>query len=258
MSSPKKKQNVYASANAALAQFEAKKAAANALAERSKRDNKLTLIISAGAVVVALLGQLAYFGFGPGFVSASASPTPTSTYTNSPLVPLPAAAEGREWTGSITINGKPLEISIDGERAPQAAANFITLANKGFYNGLTCHRITNTGFYVLQCGDPNGDGSGGPGYSWGPLENTPVDNVYMKGKIAMARAGGDGNSNGSQFFIVYEDTTIPSDTAGGYSVFGSVTKGLENLKPIIDAGVQGGGKDGKPALATTIGAISLK
>ncbi len=80
----------------------------------------------------------------------------------------------------------------------------------------------------------------------------------MKGVIAMARAGGDGNSNGSQFFIVYEDTTIPSDAAGGYSVFGKVTKGLENLKPIIDGGVSGGGTDGKPAVATTLGAISLK
>ena len=251
-----KKKSAVASSDA-LAKFQAKQKEQAIKQARNKNDNKLALIVSAVAILVAVLAQFAYFTAGPGYVAPKTA-EPKATVSNSPLVPSPALAEGREWTGTSEVNGKPLEISIDGAAAPQAAANFITLANKGFYNGLSCHRITNGGFYVLQCGDPNGDGTGGPGYSWGPLEHTPVDNVYMKGVIAMARAGGDGNSNGSQFFIVYEDTTIPSDAAGGYSVFGKVTKGLENLKPIIDGGVSGGGTDGKPAVATKLGAISLK
>lgn len=251
-----KKKSAVASSDA-LAKFQAKQNEQAIKQARNKNDNKLALIVSALAILIAVLAQFAYFTAGPGYVAPKAS-EPKATVSNSPLVPSPALAEGREWTGTLEVNGKPLQVSIDGAAAPQAAANFITLANNGFYNGLTCHRITNGGFYVLQCGDPNGDGTGGPGYSWGPLENTPVDNVYMKGVIAMARAGGDGNSNGSQFFIVYEDTTIPSDVAGGYSVFGKVTKGLENLKPTIDGGVSGGGTDGKPAVATKLGAISLK
>lgn len=251
-----KKKSAVASSDA-LAKFQAKQNEQAIKQARNKNDNKLALIVSALAILIAVLAQFAYFTAGPGYVAPKAS-EPKATVSNSPLVPSPALAEGREWTGTLEVNGKPLQVSIDGAAAPQAAANFITLANNGFYNGLTCHRITNGGFYVLQCGDPNGDGTGGPGYSWGPLENTPVDNVYMKGVIAMARAGGDGNSNGSQFFIVYEDTAIPSDVAGGYSVFGKVTKGLENLKPTIDGGVSGGGTDGKPAVATKLGAISLK
>ncbi len=254
---PANKKKSAVSSNDALAKFQAKQNEQAAKRARSKTDNRLALLFSAGAILIALLAQFVYFTAGPGYVAPKTA-EPKATVSNSPLVPSPALAEAREWTGTIEINGNRLEVSIDGAGAPQAAANFITLAKKGFYNGLSCHRITNGGFYVLQCGDPNGDGTGGPGYTWGPLEHTPVDNVYMKGVIAMARAGGDGNSNGSQFFIVYEDTTIPSDAAGGYSVFGKVTKGLENLKPIIDGGVSGGGTDGKPAVATTLGAISLK
>ncbi len=257
MPAKKKKNNVSAASSEALARFEAKQNEQAAMAARGKRDNKLAIVVSAAAVLLAILAQFIYFSVGPGYVAPAAS-EPAATVSNSPLVPSPELAEGRDWTGTVEVNGKALEVTIDGAKAPQAAANFIALANKGFYKDLSCHRLTNGGFYVLQCGDPNGDGTGGPGYSWGPLENTPVDNVYMKGVIAMARAGNDGNSNGSQFFIVYEDTTIPSDSAGGYSVFGKITKGLENLKPIIDGGVAGGGSDGKPAVATILGAISLK
>ena len=76
---------------------------------------------------------------------------------------------------------------------------------------------------MLQCGDPNGDGTGGPGYTFGPIENVPKDGVYPAGTIAMANAG-QPDSQGSQFFIVYKDTTLPR---GGYTVFGQVTSGLD-------------------------------
>jgi cyclophilin family peptidyl-prolyl cis-trans isomerase len=115
------------------------------------------------------------------------------------------------------------------------------------------------GFGVLQCGDPNGDGSGGPGYSFGPIENAPADNVYPAGTIAMARQGGNGSSMGSQFFIVYEDTTIPADEAGGYTVLGKVTSGLDALKTsVVDAGTEDGSADGKPAIPVTIGTIAVQ
>ena len=112
--------------------------------------------------------------------------------------------------------------------------------------------------FVLQCGDPTGTSSGGPGYSFGPIENAPKDGVYARGVIAMARQPGNGSSMGSQFFIVYRQTTLPADAAGGYTVFGNVYQGLDNLKPTINGGIVGGGSDGKPKVPATITSINLK
>jgi peptidyl-prolyl cis-trans isomerase B (cyclophilin B) len=158
----------------------------------------------------------------------------------------------------MTVGGKRLEISLDGAAAPQAVANFLSLTGKSFYTDVSCHRLTTAGIFVLQCGDPNGDGTGGPGYSWGPVENAPADDLYKEGFLAMARRGGDGSSMGSQFFIVYKDSPIPSDEAGGYTVFGKITKGLSGLDKMINAGTEDGSADGKPAIETKLGSITLK
>lgn len=255
MASKKKTQNIYASAAASAQKFEQHKAAAEQKSNLRKTDNRFALMVSGGAVALALLLQLAYFGFGPGYVASSPE---ASASTNSALVPSPSLAEGREWSGSLTVGGKKLEITLDGRAAPQAVANFVSLAGKSFYQDVSCHRITTAGIFVLQCGDPNGDGTGGPGYNWGPVENAPTDDNYKEGYLAMARRGGDGSSMGSQFFIVYKDSMIPSDAAGGYTVFGKITKGLSGLNAIIKAGTADGSSDGKPAVETKLGAIALK
>lgn len=234
---------------------------------RRRRDN----FIAGGSLVVVLallvVAQIFYFDGGPGApaptaAAASATPTPTpapTTGANSGDVPSSAIAEARTWTGTLTLNDVTLGIELDGAAAPQAVSSTISLAQSGFYQGTSCHRLTNGGFFVLQCGDPAGDGSGGPGYSYGPVENAPTDNVYPAGTIAMARQGGNGFSMGSQFFIVYEDTTIGADTAGGYSKIGTVTSGLDQLKSeITDAGVADGGADGAPAVPTTITGITVQ
>jgi len=111
---------------------------------------------------------------------------------------------------------------------------------------------------VLQCGDPTGTGTGDPGYSYGPVENAPADDVYPAGTIAMARRGGDGESMGSQFFIVYADSTIPSDAAGGYTVLGTVSSGLDAVQAVADAGVEGGAGDGSPASPVIIEGVETQ
>ena len=257
MASKKKTQNIYASAEASAQKFQAHKAAAEKKAAQRAADNRFALLVSGGAVALALVLQLAYFGFGPGHVTTSAEPS-ASASANSALVPSPALSEGRAWNGFIEVGGKKLSVTLDGAKAPQAVANFLSLANKKFFDGISCHRLTTEGIYVLQCGDPNGDGSGGPGYNWGPIENAPVDNVYKEGVLAMARVGGNASSMGSQFFIVYKDSTIPSDNVGGYTVFGTINKGLSGLQKIIKAGTKDGSGDGKPAVATKLGSIVLK
>jgi peptidyl-prolyl cis-trans isomerase B (cyclophilin B) len=227
--------------------------------KRRVRDNVIASVGVLVIVVLAVTAQLTFFSSkstSSSKPSASATPTPTTASG----VPSSALAEGRTWTGTMTINGIPLNFELDGKDAPQAVSSTISLINKGFYNGNVCHRLT-TGatFKVLQCGDPNGDGTGGPGYSYGPIENAPADNVYPSGTIAMARQSGNASSQGSQFFIVYGDTTIPSDSAGGYTVIGKITSDLGELKSkVTDAGVAGGGTDGKPAVTPKIDSITIK
>ncbi|CAB4613869.1 unannotated protein [freshwater metagenome] len=253
VASKKKSQNIYASAAASAQKFEQHKAEVAKKAAIRKNDNRFALMVSAGAVALALILQLAYFGFGPG----KTEPTPEVS-ANSALVPAASLAEGREWSGTIEVGGKKLELTLDGAAAPQAVSNFLSLANKNFYTDVSCHRLTTAGIFVLQCGDPNGDGTGGPGYSFGPIENAPAEDLYKEGYLAMARRGGDGSSMGSQFFIVYADSTIPSDDAGGYTVFGKITKGLSGLDSAIKAGTEDGSGDGKPAQEIKLGAIALQ
>ena len=240
---------------------------------RRRRDN---LIAAIGVVVVVLLAvaaQLAYFAAGPGKPATAAKPTPSPAATtaacppgadkaNTGPVPAPADSECRTWTGSMSLNDVKLAFTLDGKAAPQAVASTVDLIKKGFYTGLACHRLTNGGFYVLQCGDPKGDGTGGPGYSYGPIENAPKNNVYPAGTIAMARQGGNAASQGSQFFIVYKKTTIPADAVGGYTVIGTITSGLDQLETqITDKGVKAGGSsanDGAPVVPTKITSITVQ
>ena len=205
--------------------------------------------VIAGSIVGALVlttGIVAAFALTNDTPPASPSPS-TSAATppeNAEGVPDPSLAQDRTWTGDLALTQGDLGIELDGAAAPQAVANFVTLAGQGFFDGTKCHRLTTEGIYVLQCGDPTAlgvadpstGGSGGPGYTWGPIENAPADGTYPTGTIAMARTQNDGSSMGSQFFLVYKDSQIPADSAGGYTVFGHVTSGMDVLQAIADAG----------------------
>ncbi len=233
-----------------LSTFKAKQDVLAKRKETLKNDNKLVLIASGVAIVLALASQLAYFGLGPGVSNTEeiATATESAVAENSELVPDPGIAEARLWNGTLKLNEAELSFELDGTKAPQAVANFVSLVRSGFYEGVSCHRLTTAayGIEVLQCGDPNGDGMGGPGYEWGPIENAPADDLYKEGVLAMARQGGNGSSMGSQFFIVYADSTIPSDAAGGYTVFGSIKSGLEAVKEIAAKGTEDGSGNGRP------------
>lgn len=227
------------------------------------RDNKLSLLVAAGALVLAFVGQTIYFSFGPGATSASEETVTEPTESaepaeNSESVPSPDLAEGRTWNGSMNLAGSEIGFELDGAAAPQAVANFVSLAQAGFFENVSCHRLTTEGIYVLQCGDPSGDGTGGPGYNWGPIENAPEADLYEEGVIAMARRGGDGNSMGSQFFIVYQNSTIPSDSAGGYTVMGRLTSGLDSVKAIAGKGTSNGTSDGAPLEPVVMSGISVE
>ncbi len=247
-----------------LRRYNARQAVHSHQVKRRRRDNILAVV---GVVVVATLAtltQLYYFTAGPGHtVSATASPSPSASAAagsqNVGDVPSKSIAKNRTWTGTIGLNDVTLGFTLDGKAAPQAASVFISLAQKGFYTttGKTCHRLTTSGLFVIQCGSVNGDGSGDPGFSFGPIENTPPDGVYPAGTIAMARSS-SAYSNGSQFFIVYKDTALDAST-GGYSVIGKVTSGLSTfVSEIADRGTADGSTDGAPKVATTITKVTVK
>ncbi|WP_062378033.1 peptidylprolyl isomerase [Demequina pelophila] len=173
------------------------------------------------------------------------------------LVPDPALAEGRTWTAVVATSEGDITLELDGAAAPQAVASFVNLARQSYFDQTDCHRLTTDGIFVIQCGDPTGTGAGGPGYSFGPIENAPEDDVYPAGTLAMARRGGDAQSMGSQFFLVYEDSTIPSDAAGGYTVFGRVVDGMDIVDRVARAGTITGGPDGQPALSLILNEVSV-
>jgi peptidyl-prolyl cis-trans isomerase B (cyclophilin B) len=151
-----------------------------------------------------------------------------------------APADGTGTSITLATNCGDIVIALD-PAAPTTVASEVFLAKQGFYDGTTCHRLTTSGIFVLQCGDPAGDGTGGPGYTV-PDENLPAEGAanYPAGTVAMANAGP--GTSGSQFFIVYDDTTLPA----GYSVWGHVTQGLDLVKEVASVGVDGGGADGTP------------
>lgn len=231
--------------------------------KRRRRDNLIAVL--GGLVVIALAtgAQILYFSAGPGVPEATptASAAPEAEAgANVGDVPDAAAAESRTWTGDITLNDIALGVSLDGALAPQAVASVVSDIQNGYFVGKTCHRLTNTeGFEVLQCGSIDGTGASDPDYSFGPIENAPADDVYPAGTIAMARAGSDAYSNGHQFFIVYGDTSIPADDAGGYTVIGTVTSGLDALEAgIVSGGIVDGAADGAPVVSTTITAATIQ
>ncbi|MFV0452877.1 MAG: peptidylprolyl isomerase [Propioniciclava sp.] len=169
-----------------------------------------------------------------------------------PAVPVdPPTTENVPATGTatltLTLGGEKVQMDLDRAAAPCTVHSFVSLAEQGYYTGTSCHRLTTEGIFVLQCGDPTGTGTGGPGYVFDDELEATTD--YPAGTIAMANAGPE--TNGSQFFLVYEDTDLPP----AYTVFGQLTP--ESLATIADIAYQGhdasrGNGDGVPNAPTEI------
>jgi peptidyl-prolyl cis-trans isomerase B (cyclophilin B) len=196
--------------------------------------------------------------------SPSASPSPSAsatgcTYTKSgdaskdvgvpAYDPAKAATYKKPFTVDLATDQGAITIAMAADKAPCTTNSFRHLAQAKYFDGTSCHRLTTNNIFVLQCGDPTATGSGGPGYQFGE-ENLPDEgeNNYPAGTVAMANAGT--GTNGSQFFLVYKDTTLPAN----YTIFGTVTKGLDVVQKVADAGSDdsNGTGDGKPKLPITI------
>ncbi len=175
------------------------------------------------------------------------APTPRPDDLSWDAAPANALEPGTAYTMTLATNCGDIVIETLPDLAPDTVNSMVFLTEEGYFDLTACHRLTTAGIYVLQCGDPAGNGTGGPGYAI-PDENLPVEGAdnYPAGTVAMANAGP--GTGGSQFFIVYENTTLPS----GYTIWGEVTQGLDVVTGIAAAGVEGGGSDGPPAQPVVI------
>jgi peptidyl-prolyl cis-trans isomerase B (cyclophilin B) len=142
-----------------------------------------------------------------------------------------------------------LQLELDAKAAPCTVNSFVSLAEQGYYDDTSCHRMTTSGIFVLQCGDPTGTGAGGPGYQYD--DELTGSETYPAGTLAMANAGP--NTNGSQFFVVYADTPLPPS----YTVFGTADKAtVRSIEKVAAKGTTPEG-DGAPKTPVDITSVTV-
>ena len=246
-----------------------------------------TILVSGGGTATAAKKPAAK-------VSATASASPTATASASPAAvtepaqhcsytsasagtvvksSLPTASPDYKaaYTATINTNLGPIKIDLANSKATCTVNSFVHLASDNFWNNSQCHRLSTTdGLYMLQCGDPTAKasqklscssttlGTGGPGYEFAS-ENLPTAGssgsvVYPAGSVAMANSGGA--TNGSQFFLVFKNTTLGPD----YTPFGTITSGLDILQNVAKAGTSctyAGAGGGVPKDKVVIDSVSI-
>ncbi len=202
--------------------------------------------------------------------SATASATPSPTVSPTPTVPagecayaatanaarkvgLPPAKPDLKahYTATIKTNRGDIVISLLNSKAPCTVNSFVYLAGQDFFSKTSCHRLTTSAIYVLQCGDPTGTGQGGPGYQF--ADENLAGATYKSGTVAMANSGV--NTNGSQFFLVYKDTSL----SPSYTPFGTIVSGLNIIQNVAKAGTDNanGTGDGHPKESVVIESVSI-
>ena len=255
-------------------------------ARRAQHSQKMRIraIATGGVCALAAIGVGTYFLVGTGG-GKSAAASPTATPTPSPSATpaaTPAAAAVAEpahhctytasgtaarkvslppsspdytagYQATIVTNRGSIDINLLNSKATCTVNSFVHLAEQRYFNDTKCHRLTTATIFVLQCGDPTGTGTGGPGYEFAS-ENLKGA-TYPAGTVAMANTG-QPDSNGSQFFLVYKNTPLPQN----YTPFGTITQGLPILTAIAKAGSDNanGAGDGHPKENVVIDSVTIK
>jgi peptidyl-prolyl cis-trans isomerase B (cyclophilin B) len=245
--------------------------------KKQARRRRIVVIAGASIVVVAAIVAVVIAVVNTKHENKSATAATSSTAassspdTTTPAGPTPSApptgkiptTPAQQSASMVTSQGN-IGLLLANNESPCTVNSFASLTGQKYFNDTKCHRLTTSpGLGVLQCGDPKGDGTGGPGYGFGneyPTDQYPPNDpklqepvVYPRGTLAMANSG-QPNSNGSQFFMVYKDSQLPPQ----YTVFGTIqADGLATLDKIAKAGVAGGGDDGPPAVDVTIKSLLL-
>ena len=209
-------------------------------------------------VIVILLG--AWYVVGQKTTASPASISTNVYSTNSPQstkevqvmnTPTQAASQidkTKQYEATLTTNLGEITIALNAAATPITVNNFVSLARKGFYDKTTFHRVIKG--FMIQGGDPKGDGTGGPGYRF---DDESFSGEYTRGTIAMANAGP--NTNGSQFFIMHADYPLPKN----YVIFGSVIRGMEVVDSIATAPTKTGlsGENSTPVTPVVVSKVVI-
>lgn len=153
-----------------------------------------------------------------------------------PTMETTSSQEKKNYEVTMQTTEGPIVIALNSDQTPKTVENFVALAKKGFYANTIFHRVLKG--FMIQGGDPKGDGTGGPGYKFA---DEPFTGEYTRGTIAMANAGP--NTNGSQFFIMHVDYPLPKN----YTIFGHVTEGMDTVDKIANAPVVPNPYSGEPS-----------
>ncbi len=155
----------------------------------------------------------------------------------------------KKYTAILHTEKGDITVSLNADQTPMTVNNFVTLAKKGFYNKTIFHRVIKG--FMIQGGDPKGDGTDGPGYKF---NDEPFTGEYTRGTIAMANSGP--NTNGSQFFIMHADNPLPKN----YVIFGKVISGMETVDAIAKSPVQpsSSGESSSPVTPVKILSVDVK
>ena len=248
-------------------------------AEREARRRRFAIIASVAGTVV-LIAVIIIVLVATGNDNSSKTPPAANHRSTTPTTPTSStaapAAYPCTWTKSgtaakqvtvppttkppktgkvdILVNSTQgnMTFQLDRSAAPCAVESFASLAEQKYFDNTSCHRLTTSGIFVLQCGDPTGTGSGGPGYTF--ADELSGKEKYTRGVLAMANSGP--NTNGSQFFIVYKDSQLPPS----YTIFGTVTTGMKVVDKVAAAGTdnangQGDGHPKKAIKLTSVGVV---
>ncbi len=234
---------------------------------RAHRWRRIGIIVAACCAVVALGGggYIAFAG-GSGKPSAASASTPLAAEpaTHCAYAPNGTAArkdgapsakpayKAAKYQATVKTNRGTIVLDLLNHKATCTVNSFLYLAVKKYFNNTSCHRLTTAGIYVLQCGDPTGTGRGGPGYKF--ADENLAGAKYTEGTVAMANAGP--GTNGSQFFLVYRNsTTLPAS----YTPFGEIVSGLGIIQNVAKAGTDNsnGNGDGHPKEKVTIESVTI-
>ncbi|MFG3508578.1 peptidylprolyl isomerase [Streptomyces sp. NPDC047821] len=226
--------------------------------EAQRKAKRRTRIIVAAVAVALVAGAGAYTNFRTESAADAKDPvefpSPSASESSSPE-PAMAVDTKATYTMALTTDHGAVSIAMDAAKTPRTVNSFKHLADKKYFDNTKCHRLTTQGIFVLQCGDPKGDGSGGPGYTipdenLGALGKPGADGTvtFKAGTVAMANTM-QPNTGGSQFFLVYKDTKLPPQ----FTPFGTMdAAGLKVVQDVAEGGVAGGATDGAPKKAVTI------
>jgi peptidyl-prolyl cis-trans isomerase B (cyclophilin B) len=258
----------------ALARAKVERQNARRAAEARRKRQIQAGTVAGIALVLLVLGALWFSGV---LKPDKAKPTADCSWTSAPGAdakdvgrpPTSKISKAGTQTMTITTNQGTIDVVIDDTRTPCTAASLTFLAGKNFFDNTRCHRLTNAGIFVLQCGDPTGTGRGGPGYRFED-ENLPANVpasedpasppaasskvLYPAGTVAMANSGSD--TNGSQFFIIYKDSQLSPK----YTRIGTVTRGLDVVEKVAAGGIAEGGQngtDGPPKTEVVIQSLTV-